>query len=97
MRTRAKEKAVASDRTRRENVPRHILFYENRSLIMQNSYKGGNAGPITEEVVKLQKRRVKMILTNLVYFIALLIIALIMFFMNAGQWIYLPIAAVLVF
>ena len=64
---------------------------------MQNSYKGGNAGPITEEVVKLQKRRVKMILTNLVYFIALLIIALIMFFMNAGHWIYLPIAAVLVF
>ena len=26
MRTRAKKKHVASDRTRRENVPRHILF-----------------------------------------------------------------------
>ena len=26
MRTRAKEKTVASDRARRENVPRHILF-----------------------------------------------------------------------
>ena len=28
MRTRAKKKHVASDRTRRENVPRHILSYE---------------------------------------------------------------------
>ena len=27
MRTRAKMKIVASDRARRENVPRHILFY----------------------------------------------------------------------
>ena len=27
MRTRAKKKHVASDRARRENVPRHILFY----------------------------------------------------------------------
>ena len=27
MRTRAKQKHVASDRARRENVPRHILFY----------------------------------------------------------------------
>ena len=27
MRTRAKKKYVASDRARRENVPRHILFY----------------------------------------------------------------------
>ena len=26
MRTRAKKKHVASDRARRENVPRHILF-----------------------------------------------------------------------
>ena len=26
MRTRAKQKHVASDRARRENVPRHILF-----------------------------------------------------------------------
>ena len=28
MRTRAKKKYVASDRARRENVPRHILFYK---------------------------------------------------------------------
>ena len=28
MRTRAKKKHVASDRTRCENVPRHILSYE---------------------------------------------------------------------
>ena len=27
MRTRAKKKHVASDRARRENVPRHILFW----------------------------------------------------------------------
>ena len=27
MRTRAKMRIVASDRARRENVPRHILFY----------------------------------------------------------------------
>ena len=27
MRTRVKKKIVASDRARRENVPRHILFY----------------------------------------------------------------------
>ena len=27
MRTRAKQKHVASDRAWRENVPRHILFY----------------------------------------------------------------------
>ena len=27
MRTRAKKKYVASDRARRENVPRHILFH----------------------------------------------------------------------
>ncbi|RHQ92537.1 hypothetical protein DWX76_05065 [Clostridium sp. AF21-20LB] len=27
MRTRAKQKTVASDRARRPNVPRHILFY----------------------------------------------------------------------
>ena len=27
MRTRAKQKHVASDRARRENVPRHILFH----------------------------------------------------------------------
>ena len=27
MRTRAKQKHVASDRARRENVPRHILFF----------------------------------------------------------------------
>ena len=29
MRTRAKQKHVASDRARRENVPRHILFQYN--------------------------------------------------------------------
>ena len=28
MRTRAKQKTVASDRARRPNVPRHILFYK---------------------------------------------------------------------
>ena len=33
MRTRAKQKHVASDRARRENVPRHILFHYRRELI----------------------------------------------------------------
>ena len=32
MRTRAKMWTVASDRARRENVPRHILFYNGRFL-----------------------------------------------------------------
>ena len=32
MRTRAKMQIVASDRARRENVPRHILFYNGRFL-----------------------------------------------------------------
>ena len=33
MRTRAKQKHVASDCARRENVPRHILFHYRRELI----------------------------------------------------------------
>ena len=33
MRTRAKQKHVASDRARRENVPRHILFHYRREFI----------------------------------------------------------------
>ena len=32
MRTRTKKKYVASDRARRENVPRHILFYGLRAI-----------------------------------------------------------------
>ena len=36
MRTRAKKKYVASDRARRENVPRHILFiYANKITPLQ--------------------------------------------------------------
>ena len=31
MRTRAKKKYVAGDRTRRENVPRHILYYIHKT------------------------------------------------------------------
>ena len=31
MRTRAKKKYVASDRARRPNVPRHILYSENEN------------------------------------------------------------------
>ena len=38
MRTRAKRKYVASDRARRENVPRHILFLLYRKL-RRISYK----------------------------------------------------------
>ena len=40
MRTRAKQKHVASDRARRENVPRHILFY----VTVDGITKGGPAG-----------------------------------------------------
>ena len=41
----------------------------------------------------LKKRRVRMILINLLYFIALLVIGLVMFFGNAGYMIYIPAAA----
>ena len=34
MRTRAKQKHVASDRARRENVPRHILFHVHKKYLM---------------------------------------------------------------
>ena len=37
MRTRAKKKYVASDRARRENVPRHILFH-----VWNLDWNGGN-------------------------------------------------------
>ena len=64
---------------------------------MQKTYTGGTSEAIETEVKALQTRRVRMILTNLLYFIALLIIALIMFFKNAGQWIYVPVAALVIF
>ena len=32
MRTRAKQKHVASDRARRENVPRHLLFHADSNI-----------------------------------------------------------------
>ena len=42
MRTRAKQKHVASDRARRENVPRHILFMFHRKLRpMKQKYSHG--------------------------------------------------------
>ena len=37
MRTRAKQKHVASDRARRENVPRHILLYKKERLGQKTS------------------------------------------------------------
>lgn len=64
---------------------------------MQNRHTETFSGTVEEKVKELQKRRVRMILTNLLYFIALLIIGLIMFFKNAGAWIYVPIAAIIVF
>ena len=36
MRIRAKQKHVASDRARRENVPRHILFHKKGEKSWQN-------------------------------------------------------------
>ena len=38
MRTRAKKKYVASDRARRENVPRHILFCVDRTAEQDSIY-----------------------------------------------------------
>ena len=45
------------------------------------------------KVQALKKRRVRIILLNLIYFIALLCIGLVMFFRNAGYLIYIPAAA----
>ena len=45
------------------------------------------------KVQALKKRRVRIILLNLMYFIALLCIGLVMFFRNAGYLIYIPAAA----
>ena len=48
MRTRAKKKHVASDRARRENVPKHILFRTigkfdfRRTLDKKRPHKGGH-------------------------------------------------------
>ena len=39
MRTRAKQKHVASDRARRPNVPRHILFYAIGKFVFFISWK----------------------------------------------------------
>ncbi len=65
---------------------------------MQKTYtRSTTEHPAAETVRELQKRRVRIILINLVYFIGLLAVALVMFFMNAGQWIYLPVAALVIF
>ena len=64
---------------------------------MQNRHTETFSEIIKDKVKELQKRRVRMILTNLLYFVALLIIGLVMFFKDAGQWIYVPIAAIFLF
>ena len=45
MRTRTKMKNVASDRARRENVPRHILFHRKRAPERTKQLK--KQGPLT--------------------------------------------------
>ena len=50
-----------------------------------------------EELKALQKQRVIILLTNIAYFTAMLIVGLVMMFKNAGQWIYLPVAALVLF
>ena len=42
MRTRAKQKHVASDRARRENVPRHILFWSRKKANKKGYLKSDN-------------------------------------------------------
>lgn len=54
-------------------------------------------GSKEEELRGLQKQRVVILLTNIAYFTAMLIVALVMLFKNAGQWIYLPVAALVIF
>ena len=56
-----------------------------------------NGCSVSDELKELQKQRVRILLTNIAYFTALLVIALIMLFKNAGQWIYLPVAALVLF
>ena len=55
MRTRAKQKHVASDRARRENVPRHILFHADSniwgSIITVHAYVPSNEA--STEYVKI--------------------------------------------
>ena len=52
---------------------------------------------VSEELKELKAQRVRILLTNIAYFTALLIVSLFMLFKNAGQWIYLPVAALVVF
>ena len=53
MRTRAKMMVVASDRARRENVPRHILFYANNE---PKSALARDLGDCRDNKGKLAKR-----------------------------------------
>ena len=59
MRTRAKQKHVASDRARRENVPRHILFYGEAYKCYLQFYSKCDtllsSSPICEAVDTFQK------------------------------------------
>ena len=50
MRTRAKQKHVASDRARRENVPRHILFHRKRASERTKQMK--KQGPAEQAVIR---------------------------------------------
>ncbi len=54
-------------------------------------------GSKEEELKALQKQRVIILLTNIAYFTAMLIAALVMMFKNAGRWIYVPVAALVLF
>ena len=55
MRTRAKQKHVASDRARRENVPRHILFHRKRAPERTKQMKKQGPNIIPEDYKKLQE------------------------------------------
>ena len=49
------------------------------------------------ELAVLRKKRIRMLLLNLAYFLVLLVIGIFLFLTGAGRWIYLPAAAAIVF
>ena len=69
MRTRAKQKHVASDRARRENVPRHILFHADSNrrrrrisqarffLVLPKNYTAVSHTLLEQEERKLDKKK----------------------------------------
>lgn len=64
---------------------------------MERFSSDAGKGSKEEALRGLQRQRVRILLINIAYFTALLAVSLFMLFKNAGQWIYLPIAALVLF